>query len=83
MNDKTYVSDKSINHIIMARGIWKVYVCRYSKQYQCACDIVMCENCYNKNNNTMSQHVNSVICSKQHDMLNTLFNDNSDKAHCE
>ncbi len=49
LNKKAQVSDKSMNHITMARGHWKVYVCRYAEWYQCACDFVICENCYNKN----------------------------------
>ncbi len=36
------VSDKSMNHITMAKGSWKMYVCRYAERYQCACNFVIC-----------------------------------------
>ncbi len=35
----------------------------------CACDIVICQNCYNNNNNKRSRRNQNVNAQKQHDMF--------------
>ena len=66
----------------MKRHNWKVYACRYAERYQCACDFVICENCYNKTNNTKSQQSNSVNAQKLHDMFNPPLNEHTGEGRC-
>ncbi len=63
------VIDKSMNHKKMARGHWKVYVCGYAEWYQCACDFVIYENCYNKNTSKKSRQNNNVNAQRLNDMF--------------
>ncbi len=79
---KAHVSDKSMNHIIMAKKDWKVYVCRYAERYDCACDIVICETCYNKNNKTRLKHSTNINTQKLHDMFYPLFNEHTGETWC-
>lgn len=66
----------------MKRHKWKVYVCRYAERYQCACDFVICENCYNKTNNKKSRRSNSVNAQKLHDMFNPPLNEQTGEGRC-
>ncbi len=82
MITQAHVSDKSMNHITMARGHWRMYVCRYAEWYQCACDFVICENCYNKHNSTRSRQNNNVNAQRLQDMFNLLFYKHTGEARC-
>ncbi len=66
----------------MKKGNWKVYVCRYAEWYQCECDFVVCQDCYNKNNSTRSRQHNTVIAQKLQDMFYQLLNKQTREAHC-
>ncbi len=66
----------------MAKGHWRVYVCRYAERYQCACDFVICENCYNKHNSTRSRQNHNANAHKLDDMFNPLFNEHTGEARC-
>ncbi len=79
---KFQVSYRSMNHIIMKRHKWKVYVCRYAEWYQCSCDFNICANCHNKTNNTRLQHSNSVNAQKLHDMFNPPLDEQTGEGHC-
>ena len=79
---KAQVSDKSMNHIIMARKNWKVYVCRYAERYQCECDYVICETCYNKSNEARTRRRTISNTKKLHDMFNPLLNEHTGEARC-
>ena len=79
---KAQVSDKSMNHIIMAKKDWKVYVCRYAERYNCACDYVICETCYNKNNPSRSRRCANINEQKLYDMFYPLLNEHTGEARC-
>ncbi len=66
----------------MKKGHWKVYVCRYAEQFECECDFVICQDCYNKNNNTRSRRHNTTNAQKLHDMFNPLLNEQTGEARC-
>ncbi len=59
----------------MKKGHWKVYVWRYAEQFKCECDFVICQDCYNKNNNTRSRRNNTTNAQKLHNMFNPLLNE--------
>ncbi len=71
-----------MNHIIMKKGHWKVYVCRYAERFECECDFVICQDCYNKNNNTRSRQHNTTNAQKLHNMFNPLLNEQTGEAQC-
>ncbi len=79
---KAQVSDKSMNHIIMTKKNWKVYTCRYAERYQCVYDYVICEHCYNNNNQGRSWQSNSINAQKLNDMINPFFNEHTGEAWC-
>ncbi len=79
---KTQVSNKLMYNIIMKKGKWKEYVCRYAKRFQCECDFVICQDCCNKNNNTRSTQNNTANAQRLHDMINPLLNRRTDEAQC-
>ncbi len=79
---KTQVSKKSMNHIIMRKGNWKVYVCRYAEQYQCECDFIVCQDCNNKNNSTRSRQYNTDNAPMLQDMFYPLLNKWTGEALC-
>ncbi len=64
------------------RKNWKVYVCRYAEQFQGECDFVICQDCYNKNNNTRSRQHNTVNAQRLQDMFNPLLNKRFGEAWC-
>jgi len=66
----------------MKKGHWKVYVCRYAERFECECDFVICQDCYNKNNNTRSRRHNTTNAQKLHDMFNPLLNEQTGEARC-
>ncbi len=66
----------------MARGHWKVYVCRYIEQYQCACNFVICENYYNKTISTRSRHNINANTQKLNDMFNPSLNKHTSESQC-
>ncbi len=66
----------------MKKGHWKVYVCRYAEQFECECDFVICQDCYNKNNNTRSRRYNTTNAQKLHNMFNPLLNEQTGEARC-
>ncbi len=71
-----------MNHITMAKGHWRVYVCRYTEWYQCACDFVICENCYNKHNSTRSRQNNNMNTQWLQDMFSPLSNEHTGEVWC-
>ncbi len=82
MIEQALVSDKSLNHITMARVHWKVYMCRFAEWYQCACDFVICENYYNKYISTRSRCNNNTNPQKLNDMFNTSLNKHTGEVQC-
>ncbi len=66
----------------MKKGHWKVYVCRYAERFECECDFVICQDCYNKNNNTRSRQHNTSNASKLHNMFNPLLNEQTGEVWC-
>ncbi len=71
-----------MNHIIAKKGQWKVYFCRYAERFECKCDFVICQDCYNKNNNTRSRQNNTANAQKLHNMFNPLLNEQTVQARC-
>ncbi len=67
---------------MMARGKWKVYVCRHAEQYQRAYDFITCQDYCNKNNKSRSQHNNNVNAQTQHSMFSPLLNEHTGKVQC-
>ncbi len=57
-----------------------MYVCRYTEQYQYACDFVICENCYNKHNSTRSRQNNDVDAQRLPDMFYPFLNKHTGEA---
>ncbi len=66
----------------MKKGNWKVWVCKYAERFECACDFVICQDCYNKNNNTRSRRHNTANAHKLQDMFNPLLNEHTGEARC-
>ncbi len=66
----------------MKKGHWKVYVCRYAERFECECDFLICQYCYNKNNNTRSRRHNTTNAQKLQDMFNPLLNEQTGEARC-
>ncbi len=66
----------------MKKGNWKVYVCRYAERFECACDFVICQDCYNKSNNTRSRRHNTANAQKLNDMFNPLLNEHTGEVRC-
>ncbi len=71
-----------MNHITMARGHWKVYVCRYTEQYQFARVFAICENHSNKNNSKKLRRNNNMNAQKQQDMFNPSLNEHTGEVQC-
>ncbi len=66
----------------MKIGHRKVYVCRYAEWFECECDFVICQDCYNKNNNTRSRQHDTANAQKLHNMFNPLLNEQTGEAQC-
>ncbi len=79
--NKTQVSNKSMNYIILKRGKWKVDMCRYAERYQCACEFVGCQD-YNNKNNTRSRQLNTVIAQRLQNMFNQLLKEHTFEVQC-
>ncbi len=60
-----------------------MYVCRYAEQFECGCDFVICQDCYNKNNNTRSrQHNTANTQNLNNNMFNPLLNEQTGEVRC-
>ena len=66
----------------MKKGHWKVYVCRYAERFERECHFVICQDCYNKNNNTRSRWHKTTNAQKLHNMFNPLLNEETGEARC-
>ncbi len=57
-------------------------MCQYTERYNCASDYVICETCYNKNNQARSQRSANINEQKLYDMFYPLLNEHTGEARC-
>ncbi len=57
-------------------------MCRYAELFECECDFVTFQDCYNKNNNARSRQHNTANAQKLQDMVYLLLNKQTGEAQC-
>ncbi len=57
-------------------------MCRYAEQYHCVCDFVVCQDCYDKNNNSRSRQCNTAHVQKPQVLFYWLLNEQTSEAQC-
>ncbi len=57
-------------------------MCRYAEWFQCECDYVVSQDCYNRNNSTRSRHHNTANAQRLQDMFYPKLSKQTSEAWC-